>query len=287
MKFSGLSVALLASGALASTIERRQATVITGAIKEIQASSNKLDAIVKSFSGTNIEPLKEAGQNLVDTINAGNAKSKGVKELSLAEALTLQAPVTALTEASSTLVDDIKARKPDVEKAGQCKTAQKIISDVDAASNTYIDTVVSKVPVDAAPIAKNLVAKLQEVLSDAKSSYASCKDAAGAGPAPGGSSSKEPAPGPTGGAGPSASASAAPAPGPTGGSEPEQPSAGSTGGDAPAPGPTNTAAPPAGGSNTYGAVPTPTPPPASVPIGAAGALAPAGVLAVAIAAALL
>lgn len=276
MKVSAyLSAALFGTAAL-SAVAPRQVSVITGVLSDVQDSIGKVDSAVNAYNGGDSSPVVDAGKSLVSTINDGNSKASGVSELSLEDALSLQAPVKSLTSKAQTLVDDLTSKRSVIAENGECATTRTLVGDIDSSSNTLINTIVGKVPQDAQSIAESLVADLKAVLAKAKDNFseANCVDskapasssaAAGSSAAPTGASSAAP----TGGASSAAPTSAAPTA--TGGYPTGKPTGGA-------------------GSSSVVVVPTGTPTQSgivTVPTGAAGALLPPAAIAVGLAVALL
>lgn len=245
----------IATSALGAIVARDAATVngvIDTAGKDIQA----LTEAVSAYSGDK-DPLVKAADKLVSDLKAGKQKVSGSGDLGLSDAALLAGPVQKLAGDGSKLTDALKAKKSEVEKAGECKLVQTQISDIYNASNDLIDTVVGLVSDEAAkPVAEKLAGQLTTVLDDAKSAFAQC------GGSDSGDSSSSDSGKPTG-----AQSSEATKP-----TESAQPTGGNGGGDVVV---TTTDCPPSG---TGGVQPTNTNMPPVV-TGAAAAFAPAGVLA--------
>lgn len=268
MKFS-LALACLAAEVIAyqPLVDRDLATV-KGVLDTVKTSLQNLDSTVKT-STDDPAPLLKASNALLDALKSGKAKVDGSGDLSLTDAVGLTTPVQDLTKLGQTLVDDLKAIRPKVEKLGECDVVRTQISSINSGSQALIKSVVSKVPEDARDIANQLSAGLVKVLeqSQADFSEANCKGSGGGGgspsSAPGGGASSAPAGGASSSAAPPASTSA-----PAGGDVTSAPVGGATS----APG--------------TGVIVTPTGTAGSPPVVTAGAamFAPAGALAFAVAA---
>jgi hypothetical protein len=262
MKFA---VALtLATTAMAGIVARSAGDdvkeIISTAGKDIDAVKSAADA----YKGDKTD-LVSAADKLVSDLKAGKTKVDGGDKLTAEDAINLTGPVGDLADKGSALTTALKERKPDVEKAGECKTVQDQIAAISSASNGLIESVVSKVPEAAQAIAKSLAGKLTTVLQQAESDYKDCTNSGGSGGSSTGSA--------TGTATPTGTGSATGTATPTGtGSATATHSNGAT----------TTSCPPSA-TGTGGVKPTSSQ--VTVPTGAAALYAPAGVLA-AVAAAL-
>ena len=192
MKFS--LVAIAATGAAAAVVER-DGKLVNGVIADVQASIEKLDSAVKSYSGDK-GPLVDASEALVKVIKDGKTKVDGSGDLTQTDALALIDPVKDLTSASKTLVDDLTSKRDQVEKAGECDTVRGELKDISTNSDALVKSIVSKVPDALQDIAASLSAGVKKELDEANENFseANCKNASGGGSssAPGGSSTSAP-----------------------------------------------------------------------------------------------
>jgi len=162
MKFA---VALtLASTAMAGIVAR-DATVVKDVMdtagKDIDAVKSAADA----YSGDKSDLVKAADQ-LVSDLKDGQGKVTAGPDLTLNDAVELGTSVTALAKKGGALTDSLKARKSEVEKAGECKTVQDQVAAISKASNDLITAVIAKVPENAKSIAQQLAGQLTTVLQD-------------------------------------------------------------------------------------------------------------------------
>ncbi|KAK2601762.1 hypothetical protein QQS21_004646 [Conoideocrella luteorostrata] len=222
MKFLVLSS--LAAGAFAGLVQRDLAT-IKGVMGQVGTDLDGLDSAVKSFNG---DPagLLTASNTLIKDLKDGKAKVDPTGELSLTDALGLQAPAKELQTKGDQLLADFKAKRDAIAAAGLCGPALQQATSINTASQDLIKSVVSKVPADAQSIAQGIVAPLLKDLQDAQDAFspANCKDSGSPPPPTSGGST----PPPTSGGSTPPTTTAAPPPTTTGGSTP----------------PTTTAAPP-------------------------------------------
>ena len=195
MKFtSQLAIAALAVGASAHAVDSpskvvravpnvvRQIATVTGVLDQVGSGIQSLDSAVKGFSGSG-GPLTSAANALTSTINQGTSTVSGSQDLSLTDALGLQAPVQALTAKAQTLTNDLLSKRSALEAAGLCETTRSEISDINTASQALIKATVAKVPKAAQAIAQALAAGLTKVLGEAQSDFstANCVDKPGSG----------------------------------------------------------------------------------------------------------
>lgn len=189
MKFTAVTVACLATGVVADI------ATIKSAIDAVGKELGNVDEAVKSFSGSP-QPVQEAAKKLVSTIQESKSKVSGTQKLTLVEAVGLQSPVEGLTSKSKTLADDLKTRKPEIEKGGYCSLVRGPASDIESNSLELINAVTSKVPDEAKTIAEGLSSELKKILADVKSQFSeeNCKGSAPKSSAPASSAPASSAP---------------------------------------------------------------------------------------------
>ncbi|OAA69153.1 cell wall serine-threonine-rich galactomannoprotein Mp1 [Cordyceps fumosorosea ARSEF 2679] len=164
----------LASTAMAGIVAR-DATIINGVMSTVESDIGKVKDAADAYKGDKTDLVKAADQ-LVSDLKDGKTKVDGGPDLTAEDAINLTSSVDKLTKAGTALTDTLEKRKPDVEKAGECKTVQDQISAIESNSKALIDAVVKKVPEAAQPIAQQLAGKLTTVLQQAQDAYKDCKD---------------------------------------------------------------------------------------------------------------
>ncbi|KAG8410237.1 hypothetical protein J3459_017229 [Metarhizium acridum] len=181
MKF--LALTTLASGAYAGVLVQRDLATIQAAMTSAGQGIDGLDSAIKGFSG-DPAPVLAASNSLIQALKDGKARVDPSGDLTLSDALGLQAPAGDLQKKGDALLADLKAAVPSIEKAGMCDVTFTQTSDINTASKALIDSVVSKVPPAAQGIAQGIVAGLLKDLQDAQDavSPANCKNS-GAPPA--------------------------------------------------------------------------------------------------------
>jgi hypothetical protein len=211
MRFSAFSVGILACSATASvlksslvirdgsTLTERDAATVTNVLNDVGSGVENLDSAVQSYDGSDYSPVVDASQALLGTIQDGKTTVDGSENLSLADSLALQGPVEELTDKVHTLADNLKGKKETIQEAGECSTTRELITNINGASQDLIDSVISKVPPAARPIAENLASDLRNILDDLQSAFSEtgCVDSGNGGPTP--EPTSEPTSGPTSG----------------------------------------------------------------------------------------
>ncbi|TWU76909.1 hypothetical protein ED733_006801 [Metarhizium rileyi] len=170
MKFPVLATLTLVSGAFAGVLVQRDLATIKSAMSSAGTGIDKLDAVVKAFSGDS-GPLVAASEELVKTLKDGKASVDPTAELSLADALGLQAPAQELQTKGDALLADLKAQKDAIAKNNICEQTFQQASGINSASKDLINSVVSKVPESAQGIAQGIVAGLLKALQEAQDAF--------------------------------------------------------------------------------------------------------------------
>ncbi|OAQ61663.1 cell wall galactomannoprotein Mp2/allergen F17-like protein [Pochonia chlamydosporia 170] len=175
MKF--LTLTSLVTGALAGVIFDRDLPTIQGVLTTVGTNLVGLDTAVKAFTGDPTNVLT-ASNTLIQALKDGKAKVDPTGQLSLTDALGLQAPVKDLQAKGDALLADLKAKKDAIAQNGLCEATFLQASSINTASQALIDTVISKVPEAAQDIAKSLAAGLVADLKAAQDAFspANCKD---------------------------------------------------------------------------------------------------------------
>lgn len=171
MKFSTPLVVLATiTGAYSLVIGRD--TPVKKVINDVTDSLKALDTAANSFDG-DIQPVVDAADGVINTINNGQQVADGAPPIGLGDAATLLDPVKALDAQAKTLFNDVKGRVPDVEKAKQCDVTREKLSTVNSTGTKLIDTILNKVSSTfAKKQAQPYVDDIKKVLSDAQDLFA-------------------------------------------------------------------------------------------------------------------
>lgn len=173
-----LALISLASGAMAGVLLQRDIATIQAAMTAAGNGIVSLDTAVKAYTGGDASSVSSAADALVQTLKNGKAQVDPTGDLSLSDALGLQAPSQALQAQGDALLADLKAKKTVIAANGLCETTFNQASAINTASQALINSVVSKVPAAAQGIAQGIVAGLLKDLQDSQDAFspANCKD---------------------------------------------------------------------------------------------------------------
>lgn len=179
MKYATILTTGLAAMASASLVERSAddyKKIIDGVAEDIDS----LDKAVQDYSGSDKDPVVKASDTLVDTINDANEKIKGLDDVSASDALPLSSSLMSLNTKAQGLTEDLKAKRGDVEKAGECDTVRKAIEKVNSSSQELVNTAISKVPKGLQNIAEGFVSSFTQSFNDTQDYFSSsnCKNGA-------------------------------------------------------------------------------------------------------------
>lgn len=192
MKFS---LTLLALGATASAtntptrvtvtkrvIMERDLATIQGVLASVSSSLSALNAAATA-SPIDIAALTTASNNLNDALTSGASTVQGTSDISVNDAITLQSSSADLQTTAQTLTDSLNAAKPQIQNAGACSAVREQVATINTNSQTLINAVVSKVPMEIQSVAAGIVSGFTATLQQNTGNYAegSCVDAAGAG----------------------------------------------------------------------------------------------------------
>lgn len=173
MKFASASAAVLcaiSSSACASPLQARDAKPIVDVLASVQKDIDGLDAAVKGWT-CNPGPVLRASYGLVGTIKSGTKTVSGHDKLTLSESLGLLKPVQDLRTHAQALVDDLKAKKAQIQADYECDVVRNTIADIATNSQALVDVTVSKVPENAKAIAQKQAQGVTDVLNGAKAAF--------------------------------------------------------------------------------------------------------------------
>ncbi|KAG6089792.1 hypothetical protein E4U15_001350 [Claviceps sp. LM218 group G6] len=181
MKFTKLTLIFTSvSGANSLVIFRGGSrSPVFNVLKGVQSAIDDLDTAVNDWT---VDPATtfEASNKLIGTINNGTETLRGCAELNFLEALELLAPVDTLNTHAQNLVDDLKAKKKQIEGQGLCDIVRGQINDMDSGSKDLVETTVSKIPVLLQGIGRAASRPVVESIESAKEDFSptNCVNAA-------------------------------------------------------------------------------------------------------------
>lgn len=188
MKTSAVIVACLCGCAYSHVAKppvqffKRDAAAVTAAIDSVGKNLAQLDQGVKNFN-SDMVPLAQSSDQLVAALQDGKTRLDASEPMTVTGAMTLAQPGQNVQAQAQALVTDLKARKPDIEKAGGCDIAREKVGAINANSQALLDSVVEKAPPGAATFGDSLTTKIRAMLDDAGNEFSpeNCKNAPGAG----------------------------------------------------------------------------------------------------------
>ncbi|KAK2049047.1 hypothetical protein LZ31DRAFT_378719 [Colletotrichum somersetense] len=164
MHFSTVFVqALIAGSAIAlpaSLKSKRQLDTIQGALQNVQDSLVQLDTSVKALNAADPNTaanLLDSSNKVQTVLKQGTTQIQGAQELSIGDALTLQQSASGLTGAVQTAVDDLVAKKPELDKLQATSIAVDQLKQQKAVAGDFSTAIVSKIPAIGQGIAQQSV----------------------------------------------------------------------------------------------------------------------------------
>ncbi|KAK2014582.1 hypothetical protein LZ32DRAFT_646398 [Colletotrichum eremochloae] len=164
MHFSTVIVqALIAGSAIAmpaSLNSKRQLNIIQGALQNVQDSIGQLDTSIKALNAADPNTaanLLDASNKVQTALKQGTTQIQGAEVLSIGDALTLQQSAGGLTGAVQTSVDDIVAKKPELDKLQATSIAVDQLKQQKAVAGDFSTAIVSKIPAIGQGIAQQSV----------------------------------------------------------------------------------------------------------------------------------
>ncbi|KAH0432958.1 cell wall serine-threonine-rich galactomannoprotein mp1 [Colletotrichum camelliae] len=172
--FQILIVALQAWAITASPIFPRQRDVITGALDMVGGSLQKLDTAVKSLSASDPNTavaVLNAAQGAQTALGSATSTIDGANNLGLFGALGLQQTATGLVEQVQTTLGDLAQKKPVFDQLGVTPVVRDALQQQKASSGQLGDTLLTKVPAIARPIAQQSTGQLTEAIDGAIAAF--------------------------------------------------------------------------------------------------------------------
>ncbi|KXT12436.1 hypothetical protein AC579_694 [Pseudocercospora musae] len=186
-----LSLLCFAFGALAATIQTRDAATVAKDVQAVTDAVNDFDTTITSFSGqADAEKVKSKLDAVHSALAQGATDAKASDNLAQDEAITLASPVQDLAKAVQQTLTDLSGKKDALVSAGIAQDVYKKLTEVDAAQQDFVSTVLQKIPPTLAPVATGIIKPAQDKLASVITEFQ------GAGGASSGSSSGSSSPAP-------------------------------------------------------------------------------------------
>ncbi|KAK1990145.1 hypothetical protein LX36DRAFT_621172, partial [Colletotrichum falcatum] len=172
-----LAVALQALAISAGPVivaRKGKGDVITGAIGMVMTSLKKLDTAVNSVSATDANSLQgvlTAAQGAQTTLEKAATQIQGADDLGLFQALGLQQTAGDLVTQVQTTLGDLEKKKPVFDQLGVSSVVADQLQAQKTGSNQLQETLLSKLPAIARPIAEKSTGELGTAIDSAIATY--------------------------------------------------------------------------------------------------------------------
>ncbi|KAM3505605.1 hypothetical protein MY11210_007893 [Beauveria gryllotalpidicola] len=182
MKYASALTLGLAAAASASIAER-DAGQYQNVITSITTAVDNLDSAVQDYSGGDKQPVMNASDALVKALDDGKTTIDGLANLSAGDAGPLTGDLTSLSAKSQTLTNDLKAKRGDVAKAGECDSVRSALGDINTSAQNLVEAAVSKIPKGLQSIASGFVSQFTNSFNQTQDffSTANCQNGGGGG----------------------------------------------------------------------------------------------------------
>jgi hypothetical protein len=171
---ASIAVALPSGNSVPTDLVRRSAIEIRNALEAAQAKAVTLGDLFEAATDASAIPgIETAGADLVDSINSAEQIAAASNELTLIEALGFAGTVTSLEGTIDDLVSVVEEKKPLVEEIDYVGELLAYLTELQAATNAFGVTILTKVPDAAKSIAQGYIDDLNETLAEVVAYYTS------------------------------------------------------------------------------------------------------------------
>lgn len=162
-------------------LPKRDVATIQNVIMQASTALQTLDTTVKAFDGSDFTKLASDSANVKTVLVQSTQQISATTPISAQDAITLQSSLSPVQSLGASLVQDLVAKKPQIQQASLCTIVQQQTSDIGGAANGLIQATVSKVPANLQQVAGTLTAQFTGQLSDLSAQFApgNCTNAAG------------------------------------------------------------------------------------------------------------
>ncbi|KAL4877743.1 hydrophobic surface binding protein A-domain-containing protein [Aspergillus karnatakaensis] len=174
MKFSGLFTLALATAAMATPAKRQSSPA--DIIETISGQVSELSSAVDAFDGSDPQPVQDASDTLVETINSAVEQVNSGPDLSNADALALTGPVQDLIDQVDVVIDGLIEKQDLVVEAGAGGAVKTSLDQQYAAAAALAEAISSKVPAALEEIAAELSAGITNAIQRGIDAYADVED---------------------------------------------------------------------------------------------------------------
>lgn len=141
-----------------------------------------LHSSVRSFNGDD-KPVVSAAEKVISTIKAGKTTIDASAPVTGPASFDLQEPMMDLVASGMSLSGYLKTRRSDVVKAGLCDEVHRLVTDINTASQAFIESVINKFPTMVQSIARIMSRELIDELDETQEYFSAdnCKNGSGGG----------------------------------------------------------------------------------------------------------
>ncbi|KAF2663835.1 hypothetical protein BT63DRAFT_465502 [Microthyrium microscopicum] len=171
MRFSVLLAPLLAVPSLAGLInvEKRQASILTGAFADLNTKLNAFDQQVSALTPSSDvaksqSQLVAASQAILNSMKTGEAAIKGAKPLGLLEVTGLISDGTALATNAQKVLADLTSKQDIIKKANLGPLVVTQLKAQKAAADTFAKATTDKLPTGTQTIGGTLITAITNAL---------------------------------------------------------------------------------------------------------------------------
>lgn len=161
--------------------EKRDVATIQMVISQASGALQTLDTTVKAFNGDDFNKLASDANNLKTVLVSSTQQIQATSPISAQDAITLQSSLSPVQTLGQSLVSDLIAKKPEIQKASLCQVVQQQTTDIGTSANSLFSATIQKVPTNLQTIATQLTSNFTGQLTDLSSQFApgNCTNAAG------------------------------------------------------------------------------------------------------------
>ena len=154
--------ALIGTACARSALLKRDVQTILTAINNVNSEVSQLDAGIEAYDGSAgaTSSLDATAASLLSTINTGTTNVQGTSSISDTDGLQVASATETLITNVNNTINDLIAKKPTFDAAGQSSTVLTDLQQENSASTAFGNAVVSKVPADETSIAQSLTAEI-------------------------------------------------------------------------------------------------------------------------------
>jgi hypothetical protein len=154
-------------------VKPRDLASIEAAIANIETAVNALDAAEVAYTSGDPSAVQSASDAVVNATNAGTATADASADLSETDALSLVSPIQALTTDVQTAVNDIIAKKTEIEAAGYGAQTLTDLTQQNTSATELANAITAKVPADLQSTAASLAAGITDAIQEGITAYSS------------------------------------------------------------------------------------------------------------------